>query len=156
MLPLDGRGFHVPVMFRHVFLAPRTCAHSALTAIVAHAMLREMVGHAAVIDVVKMSPADIVHGPVVVELAASPFSPDKTDAGVAESIIDAAVKTHVWAPIACMPNKYASTPAPVTRGPIHARGGDFNPRARNPIVTFVGVERPISRRPHEVRAGTNR
>ena len=85
MLPLDGCGFHVPLMFRHDFLAPRTCAHSALTAIVAHAMFREIVGHAAVVDVGNVLPADIVHGPVVIELAASPLSPDKTDAGVAES-----------------------------------------------------------------------
>src|ERR1039457_5749893 len=117
MLPLDGRGFHMPLMFRRDFLAPRTSVHSALTSVVANAMLGEMVGHITIVDVVKVLPDDIVYGPVVVKLAASPLSADKTNAVVTESIIDAAVETYVRTPISGMPNKNAFTPAPVTGGP---------------------------------------
>jgi hypothetical protein len=105
MLPLEGCGFHMTVMFRRDFFAPGARVHSALAAIVTDAMVGEIVGHISVIDVVKVLPADVVHGTVVVEIAASPLSPDEAEAGVAESIIDAAVETYVRAPISSMPNK---------------------------------------------------
>src|SRR5580692_3092809 len=102
------------VMLRRDFLAPWTGVHAAFTAIVANPVLRVMIGHAAVINMIKMSPAKIVYRPVVVKFAASPFSPDKPEAIVTKPVINAAVETHMWAPISGMPDKDVSTPAPIT------------------------------------------
>jgi hypothetical protein len=56
-----------------------------------------------VIDVGDVGDVDVVHAPVVKVAVALPISAIKTTAGVAEAIIDAAVKSDVRSPVSIVP-----------------------------------------------------
>jgi len=93
---------------------------------------------------------------VVVEIAALPISTGEAGADVAESVVDATVKSDIWAPVTGVPEKGAVVPAPVSRCPQEANFRRFSPGSRNPvIVVIIGVPSPIAGRPQIAFAGTD-
>jgi hypothetical protein len=99
-----------------------------------------------VVDVRYVGDVNVGHATVVIEPVALPIPAEKSGAGVTKAIINAAVETDVWSPIAAIPNVEAVIPAPVARSPKHSDGSK-HPRARNPVVAVVVIPRPVARRP---------
>lgn len=110
------------VVLCYQFLTARPDIDAAPSTVIADAIHCEVIGHIAVVDVGDVCSADIDHRPVIEEGPASPFSAHKAYAGVTEPIINAAVEAYVGTPVACVPEKCSSAPAPVPRRPQHARG----------------------------------
>ena len=156
VLPLHGSGFHAVVVFCREFTRGWASAESARTAIVANTIHRVVVHHGTVVNVGDIRHIDAGYGPVIEELSAPPFAPLKAPSVVTKAIIDAAVEANVRAPVTRMPEERASTPAPIAWRPEHARLRRHHPRARNPVVSVVGIVSPVTRRPHEARAWTHR
>src|SRR5271170_7270719 len=86
---------------------------------------------------------DVHHGRVVREDPAIPASADETDSSVPKSIINAAIKSNVRAPIACMENVPDAAPAPISRSPKEPDSRSHDPGARHPEISGRPV-RPIS------------
>jgi hypothetical protein len=99
-----------------------------------------------VVDVRYVGDVNVGHATVVIEPVALPIPAEKSRAGVAKAIIDAAVETDVWSPVAAIPNVETVIPAPVAGRPKHSDGSK-HPSARNPVVAIVVIPCPVARRP---------
>jgi hypothetical protein len=106
-----------------------------------------------VIDVGNIGDVHVGHVAVVVEVASAPLATVETFTGIAEPIVDAAIESDVWTPVAAVKKVEAFVPSPPARSPEHANGSD-HPCARNPVVAVVIVPGPIARRPEIARSGT--
>jgi hypothetical protein len=106
----------------------------------------------AVIDVGDAGDIDTVHRAVVVEVVASPITAVVADAGVAEAVVDAAVKADVQAPEAAMEAPAVAVPAPVARGPEGAVIRRSAPCAGDPVVAR-GSPAPVAGGPEVVGLG---
>src|SRR6266481_5940520 len=105
-----------------------------------------VIDHGGVVGIVDIDDIDVGYGPVVVVDAATPISAGKADTGVAEPIVDAAIKAHVRTPVAAVPNIEAVPPSPIARSPEHAHHRRLHPRARHPVVAVITVG-PVAGRP---------
>src|SRR6202163_1930201 len=99
-----------------------------------------------VVDVRYVGDVDVGDAAVVKEPVALPIPAEKSRAGITKAIINAAVETDVWSPIAAIPNVEAVIPAPVAGSPKQSDGSK-HPRARNPVVAIVVIPSPVARRP---------
>src|SRR5580698_10963340 len=100
-----------------------------------------------VVDVGHAGDADVGDGAIVIERSATPLAADKTHASVAESVVDAAVKSDVRTPISGMPGIESAAPAPPAWSPQHTDRG-HDPGAGNPVVSVVVTPAPIAWGPH--------
>src|ERR1700730_11982659 len=98
------------------------------------------------VDVRYVGDVDVGHATVVKEPVALPIAAEEPRTGITKAIINAAVETDVWSPIAPMPNVETVIPAPVARGPKHSDGSE-HPSARNPVIAIVVIPCPVARRP---------
>jgi hypothetical protein len=73
-----------------------------------------------VIDIGDVGDIHVGDRAVVEEPAAAPFTTLEAFAGVSEPVINAAIKTNVWAPITNVPNIEAIVPTPVSWSPQKA------------------------------------
>src|SRR5215472_10571649 len=105
-----------------------------------------VVDHGLAVGVCDRDVAEIVHRSIVGERAAPPEAAGIAYAGIAKSVIDAAIEADVGTPIARMPGVNAIAPAPIARSPKQAHRGWQHPRTRHPIVVVVTVG-PITQRP---------
>jgi hypothetical protein len=87
----------------------------------------------AVVDVGDVD-VDAVDGAVVVEVVAAPIASVIADAGVAEAVVDAAVKADVGTPEAAVEAPASVVPAPIAGGPEGAVVGWSAPGAGDPVV----------------------
>jgi hypothetical protein len=93
---------------------------------------------------------------VVAKVSAIPISALIAFAGVAEAVIDPAVKSDVRTPVAIMPTVGIPAPSPVTGSPEISGFRSFHPSAWHPVVAvFVGVA-PVAGGPDVSVAGTDR
>src|ERR1700722_1245106 len=102
--------------------------------------------HSFVISVAEVLAAEIIHRRVVAEAIVAPVAAFVPGATVAVSIIHAAVKTDLVAPVPAIPGVRAIVPAPIARSPEQALAGWLNPCARHPEVALVAIG-PVARRP---------
>jgi hypothetical protein len=105
----------------------------------------------AVVDVGDVD-VDPVDGAVVVEVVAAPIAAVVADAGVAEAVVDAAVKADVGAPESAVKAPASVIPAPVARGPEGAVVGWGTPGPRDPVVAG-GSPVPVAGGPDVVGRG---
>jgi len=73
-----------------------------------------------VIDIRDVGDIHVGHGPVVKEFAATPFAAYEAFTEVSKAVIDAAIESDVWAPIAGIPHIEAINPTPVSGSPQKA------------------------------------
>jgi hypothetical protein len=99
-----------------------------------------------VVDVRYISDVNVGHATVVIVPVALPIAAEKSGTRVTKAIINSAVETDVWSPIAAIPKVETVVPAPVARSPEHSDGSK-HPSTRNPVVAIVVIPRPVARRP---------
>src|SRR5215469_2945946 len=129
---------------------------SAGTAVEADTVYRSVViDDGRVVGVVDLGDVRVGHGAVVIVTPATPVAAGKTDASVAEAVVNAAVEADSWSPVAGVPDIQAFAKSPVPGSPEQARFGSQHPRAGDPEVT-VGSISPVTGNPHVARPGTNR
>lgn len=132
----------------------RPGGHTACAAVIAHAIHRDIVvDYGLVVGVVHDGDVYVAHGTVIDECAAAPISARITHAGVAETVIDSAIKTDVWFPVPGVPNVDATSSAPIARSPKESNLRRDDPCTRNPEVT-VRSPVPVAGNPDEAVAGT--
>jgi hypothetical protein len=109
----------------------------------------------AVVNIVDVNIADVVHRPVVVELIAVPVTTLVAASNIAKTVVDAAVKADVPAPVTMEKGESATSIAPVSWGPESAIIRRCSPRTGNPVVAFRSVV-PVPRSPEISRRGNGR
>ena len=156
MLGLEGRRRSVLFVRRSLFGRRRLSHSAAGAAVIADAVDRRIVvDDGGFVGVVDDSGVYVGDGCIVAIHTAVPGAANKAHSGVTEPIVNSAIKAHMGAPIAAMPDVHAPSPAPIARRPEQANcRGDY-PRARNPVVSGRTIS-PISGRPDISRARTNR
>jgi len=100
-----------------LFLRGRSRRSPTSAAIEADVSYGRIVDDGFVVDVGDVDAAEIIHGPVVSEDAASPIAALVAGAHIAEAVIDAAVESDMRPPISGVPNIEAVPPAPIPWGP---------------------------------------
>ena len=106
----------------------------------------------AVVDVGDARDVDTVYGAVVVEVVSVPIAAVITRAGVAEAVINTAVVTDVWSPVAVVETVAVAVEAPVGGGPERSGIGGEDPGSGNPVIAHGGVA-PVAGRPEVVGRG---
>jgi len=107
------------------------------------------------IDVVNYMHVYVVHARVIEKVTVGPAAAEVSGADVSESVVDTAVETDFWAPIASVPEIGAVGPAPVTGRPKQTNRRRFNPCAGNPEISAVVAIAPVTGRPDVALAGAN-
>src|SRR5208282_1968054 len=152
LLHLGCDRWRVPHMSIGFLLRSRTRDYATLTTVKGH--VRIVVHNDGPVDV-NIPDNGCVHvynSRVVEEGSATPFAAVEAVAAVAESVINAAIKSNLRPPITGIPNVHALVPAPVTGGPKQARFGRFDPRTGNPVVAIVITPSPIAGSPQIPRS----
>src|SRR5215470_1838028 len=120
---LCGHGDMVVVFGSHL-LVRGPGSDSAGTAVEADAVYRSVViDDGRVVGVVDLGDVHIGHGAVLIVIPAAPVAAGKTDASVAEAVVNAAVEADSWSPVACVPDIQPFAKSPVTGSPHVARPG---------------------------------
>ena len=146
VLLLSRSRFYMTRVAPLLLLRGRTSLDAALSAVIADPAV-VVYDNRLVVDVMNVGDVHVVHGSVVVELPSPPIAAVVSVSGVAEAVIDAAIESDLWAPVAGVPHIGAVIPAPVARGPIKAGLGWHDPGSRNPVVAVI-APRPVTGRPH--------
>lgn len=154
MLNLSGHWWRPRIVQHSHFLRRWTCVHSAAPAVVADT-IAAIVGHRVVINIANNRSIHICDRAVVVHRAVIPISAVVAATGVSEAVVDAAVVTNVWTPVAGMPQINAVIIAPPRRRPERVYPRRQHPCAGNPVIAGVRVI-PIAGRPNVIVAGSGR
>jgi hypothetical protein len=150
VLNLSGHGRNSGAAHGFDFCRPRSVGDAASTSVVGDAGV-VVDDDLALIDITDTG-ADAVDGAVVIEVVATPIAAVVADAGVAEAIVDAAVKADVRAPESPVEAPAIVIPAPVAGGPEGAVVGWSAPGAGDPVVAG-GSPVPIAGGPDVVGRG---
>src|SRR5579862_209200 len=146
----------MPFVFRGLLLPRRPCVDSALATVVAHTIFRPVYDRF-VIDVVNIDDIHIRHRPVIEEMIVIPSSACEAVSKVAKPVVDAAVESDVWPPIASMEHIHSVGPTPIGRGPQEADFRGLDPSTGHPVVVGVVLAPgPIARRPNVAISGAHR
>ena len=152
---LHWGSFHVAFVLKGHLLRCRAESQASAPAVVADVALF-VVPDRTVVEVIKTLITEVVYGPVVIELAAPPLAAVVAVSGVAISIVNSAIESHMFPPITGMPDECRPFPSPVTRGPQQARFRRHDPRTWNPVIAIIGVVRPVTGCPDVVIAWAGR
>lgn len=126
---------------------------AAATAVVGDTVDSGVVDHdRTVIDVGDPCNVDVVDRAVVVEIVTLPVATVVAAAGVAETVIHAAVEADVRAPEAAMQEVAAAEEAPVAGSPESTVVGRRAPGSGDPVVADGSVS-PVTRGPEIIRRG---
>src|SRR5260370_41966215 len=114
MMSLFGGHGDVPLVSRSHFLRSWTSVCTAAATVVADAVDRGVVvDNRGVVGVVHGGDVHVSHRAVGVVVAASPIATEEANAGVAKTVVNAAIETDLSAPVAGMPTAEVVVPAPV-------------------------------------------
>ncbi len=116
-LRLGGRGTTVPPASCRKFGGGWPRSRPAISAVKAHTVRRAAAQYRLAIHVVNDVSIHVVDDAVVVKRSMIPIPASVSDAGIAETVVDAAVKSDLRTPIAFMPQVRAAAPAPIPRSP---------------------------------------
>jgi hypothetical protein len=121
------------------FLGGGLSSYPAITAVKTHPG-RCVVDHGFVINIFDNGGVgDVIDRAVICKLAVVPTSTLITRVAITETVVDAAVKTDMRAPIAGVECVAAAAITPVSRGPQETDLRRQNPGAGNPKISFVTV-----------------
>jgi len=142
-------------LFLHRCWAGRDAASSTVVADAVHID----VTYIGVVDVgvVNDSAVNMHDRSVVAEFITPPSTAVETVTGIAVSVVHAAVKADLGAPVSGVPEVAVTTPAPVAWGPEQTDGGGHDPGSGHPVViAVVGVPCPVAGGPYIVGTRTDR
>src|SRR5690348_4274313 len=132
MLRLHRSWRDVPRLFHGALLPGWLRPYTSLAAIEADAVDGGVVhDDRLVVDVRDVDVADVVNGPVVIEVTVAPVTAFVALARVPEAVVDAAIEADRRAPVAAMPYVAAVAPAPPARRPQQAGFRRLDPGARD-------------------------
>jgi len=131
----------------------RTRGDAAAAAVVAD--VRVVDHDIPLINVVYDRDVYIVDTAVIEKIAAAPVAAGVADAGITETVVDAAVEADLRSPVAGVPDVGAAIPAPVARRPEKSNRGRFDPSSRHPKISAIIAVAPISGRPDVTRFRAN-
>jgi len=148
MLSLFGRHRNVLVTSGRRFCLGRTSRSSSRPSIEARAVVRGViVRDRCVVNVVYHGRVHVRDSFVVIVLVASPGAAVKACVGIAESVVNAAIKPNGWSPVTRIPDVEAVYEAPISRRPQQSDFRRQNPSAGNPVIADVVAVGPIPRHP---------
>ncbi len=156
MLSLGCDRRNMPLTGSRFLLRSRTRRDPACAAVVTDTVHGYVVD-GGVVNVMNVGDIYVIHRAVVIELAMVPAATLVTSAKVAKTVIDAAIKSDCWPPVARVENEPDTIPAPIGRRPkeSHLRGG--HPRAWHPVViSEAGIPGPVTRCPDPAWSWTRR
>ncbi len=116
MLRLSRYRRNMPVTRRRFFSSCRTRSDSTIATVVADVAL-VVVCHVGVVNIVNVGNIYIADGAVVEKMSVIPTPTFEARTEVAEAVIDAAVETYVWTPVAVIENKSIAAPTPLSWSP---------------------------------------
>jgi hypothetical protein len=154
-LCLCGRGAGAPFANCRGFRSGWPCRCSACSAVIAYAIAGSVIDYTFAVYVSSHRLIHIIHGTVVIERTVVPISSGVADPDIAETIVDATIKSDLRAPVASMPDINTVAPTPISRGPKRSDERREHPGAGYPIIA-VGSVGPIAGSPDIPRAGTKR
>jgi hypothetical protein len=156
MFTLNRGRLDVALMRRRHFRRSGLRARSAAAAVVTDSGLAVIVDDRLVVDIRYVRRADINDRAVIEEVPALPIAALVASAAVAIAIVDAAIKSDLRPPVACMPNENGTYGCPVSRRPQVVGLRRLDPGAGYPVVVLnVIAPGPVSRHP-EVPVSRNR
>jgi len=103
----------------------------------------------------KAVPIDVIDRYVVTEFVIFPVSAFVAGATISIAVVNSAIETDRRAPVAAIPGKGVTAPAPLTWSPQHANRRWLDPCARHPEIAFTTVS-PVAGRPQITALGTDR
>ena len=142
------------LVFCAAFIPIRLGVNSARTAVEADAIDRGVViDDGGVVSVVNVGHVDVGDGAIVVVVSTAPVAAEEANAGIAKTVINAAVEADDWSPVAGVPKINTFGKSPVSRSPEQARFRSKHPSARDPeIVLVIVTVGPIAGSPDIVRS----
>ena len=156
VLGLCGRHRCVLLSLSREFLRVRSSRCTAGAAVEAGAIHgRVVVDDRGVVSVVNDRSVDVGDRAIIVVDAAVPVSARESYAGVAKSIVNSAIESHVCSPVAGMPQISSSAPAPIAGRPEQTDRWRHHPCAGHPVISCRPVS-PIAGRPDIPRRRTGR
>ena len=148
-------GAGAPLARSRGFRSGWPCPGSACSTVIAYAIARSAIDYIRSVYVSNHRFIHIIHGAVVKERTVVPISSGVADTDIAETIVDATIKSDLRAPVACMPDINTVAPTPISRGPKRSNERRKHPGAGYPIIPVWSVG-PIARRPDISGPGTKR
>ena len=150
MRSLRSCRMHMRVASGRLLSRRRPRSQSPSTAVEAHMGPCRATRHTPFVHVAESSPTHAIHRTVVIKRAILPVPATIPKTAIPKSIIHAAIEPDRRAPIACVPNKGATTPAPISWSPQHPNLRRLNPSPWNPEISLRPIS-PIARRPQITR-----
>jgi hypothetical protein len=105
MLVLDLGRSDMPLAQRSFLGCGRTRVNSTVAAVVADPVHRDVVNYRFVVDIVDVGHVDLIDSAVVIKIPAAPVSTFISVAGVAKTIVNAAIEAHRLTPVSGMPEE---------------------------------------------------
>ena len=141
------RGCHgVVLMGRCLFPCGGLRTSSAISAVIAHVVVRSVVDDGLVIDIMNVRDVHVIHRTVVIEGSVSPISALIVGPTVTEAVVNASVKANVRTLIAAIPRVGVVAPTPIAGRPEQASFRRHHPRNLDPKVAFISIS-PVAGRP---------
>src|SRR5208337_2758675 len=133
LLVLGGHRRNMSLVGGSRFLRCRTRRYSTVSAVVTY-VIRRIVNHRGVVNVVNVGDVHVVHRTIVEKLAVVPAPALVALAEVAKAVIDPAIEADLWTPEAFMENESLSSPTPPAWGPEEADLRGQDPGSRHQVV----------------------
>src|SRR5580658_2858121 len=147
MLRLGSHRRNVPPTCRGFLLSCGTCLDSPIASVVAHPIHSDVIDRG-VVNIVDVGDVHICDGAVIEEMSIVPAPAREAHPEVAESVVDAAIKSYRRPPKTLVENKRVAAPSPPARSPEETDFRRHHPRARHPVVIAeIVIPIPVSRRP---------
>ena len=102
MLHLHRQRVGMPFTGEALLLWRWACDYTAAPAVEAHMVVVN--DHVALVNIRHIDDIDVGNGSVIEEAAASPLATPEANSGIAEAVVNAAVETDMWPPIAGIPD----------------------------------------------------
>jgi hypothetical protein len=149
---------HRPMCFslRGKFVCVWSSHRASVPAVVTHPIHgRVVVHHGRVVGVMDDRCVHICDRAVIVVNSASPVPARESHACVSKPIVNAAIESNVWSPVARVPQIGSSAPTPITWSPQQSHRRRHHPRSGNPVIVVISI-RPITRSPDIPRSRAGR
>jgi len=151
MFRLRSRHVYAPLARSCLLLSRRACRDSTLAAVIAYAiydcLIDDLIDDGRVVNVPHIRYVDIVDGAVVVEAAITPIAALVAVPVITVSVVDTAIKSDFWTPVAWIPPVRAIRPTPVAWRPQVAGFRRHHPRPGDPVIAIIVIPGPVAWRP---------
>jgi hypothetical protein len=152
MLHLSRRRGYMPLPLSRELRRRWLRLNSTGSSVVGDTSYVDIIGHGLVINIGDIGNVYVIDRAIVVKVAATPISAIVTIAGVAESIVNTAVKANAQPPVAGVPPVKSTRKTPIARRPEVTGLRRQRPGSRYPVVVSrVRAPGPVARNPNIAR-----